>query len=123
MSTRRTTTPSSSSTEALDELPDSRLDELGIDKQTLIQQLDAMRESVGSDLPVDVWIDGDGLLRRLRMDLPFEGQHMSMVMDLDEYGVDVAVEAPPADQVTDLSSALGDLGDAVDNYGSVRPAA
>ena len=43
-----------------------------------------------------------------------------MVMDLDEYGVDVAVEAPPADQVTDLSSALGDLGDAVDNYGSDR---
>ena len=30
-----------------------------------------------------------------------------MVMDLDEYGVDVAVEAPPADQVTDMSSVLG----------------
>jgi hypothetical protein len=108
---------------ALDELPDARLEELGIDKQTLTQQLDAMRDSVGGDLPVDVWIDGDGLLRRLSMDMSFEGQHMSMVMDLDEYGVDVAVEAPPADQVTDLSSALGDLGAAVDNYGSEAPAA
>ena len=28
-----------------------------------------------------------------------------MVMDLDQYGVDVAVEAPPADQVADMSVA------------------
>ncbi len=111
---------------ALDQLPDSRLEQLGIDKQTLIRQLDAMRESVGGDLPVDVWIDGDGLAapaahgharRRART--------MSMVMDLDEYGVDVAVEAPPADQVTDMSSALGDLERRTwtSGYGSGRPAA
>ena len=71
-----------------------------------MQQLDATREAVGGDLPVDVWIDHDGLLRRLRIEPSVEGQKVSIVMDLDKYGVDVAVEAPPADQVSDMRSLL-----------------
>ena len=47
---------------------------------------------------------------------------MSMVMDLDEYGVDVAVEAPPADQVADMNAVLGGTSEnGSSGYGSVRP--
>ena len=107
---------------ALDQLPDSRLEQLGIDKATLVRQLDSMREAFGGDLPVDVWIDSVGLLRRLRMDASIDGEKMSMVMDLDEYGVDVAVEAPPADQVADMNAVLGGTSEnGSSGYGSGRP--
>jgi hypothetical protein len=44
------------------------------------------------------------------MDMGIEGLQMSLDMELYDYGVAVAVEAPPADQVSDLSSVLGGVG-------------
>jgi hypothetical protein len=68
-----------------------------------------MHGVVDSDMLVDVWIDSQGLMRRMRMDMSFAGQKMSVEIDLDQYGVAVDVAAPPADQVTDMGSVLGTM--------------
>ena len=68
-------------------------------------------EQVETDtLPVEVYIDDDGLLRRLALDLSMnvEGQQLSMKQTTDfyDFGVDVDVDAPPASQVFDLTKQL-----------------
>jgi hypothetical protein len=70
-----------------------------------------MQGLLGSEMPVDVWIDDDGLLRRMSMDMSVAGQTAHLQMEIWDYGVDVNVEAPPADQVGDMGSMLGDLGE------------
>ncbi len=70
-----------------------------------------VREMVGEfgDIPLDVWIDADGLLRRLEMAMSGDtlGQAMgagdeftaSMWYELYEYGSDIEITPPPADEV------------------------
>ena len=79
------------------------------------------------ELIFDVWIDGDGLIRRLSLDLgavmeelmgdPGETESDSIgdafaslfditnVLDFYDYGADITIEAPPADEI------VGDFGD------------
>ena len=71
--------------------------------------IDSMKEQYGiSELPMDVWIDADGLPRKLFYEISakVQGQNVksSMTMNLSDYGVDVNVQAPPSSQVTDLAS-------------------
>lgn len=50
------------------------------------------------ELVVDAWIDDNGLARRLR--IPFGGKDAPVsVVDLYDFGVDVDVQAPPADAI------------------------
>jgi hypothetical protein len=87
---------------------------------------DSVKELAGlfGNIPADVWIDGDGRLRRLSLQLDlsemFRGfgpsgstgaDHVVITetLDLYDFGTPVNVEAPPADQVTRMPS-LGDLG-------------
>jgi len=68
--------------------------------------------------PVDVWVDDSGYVRQVVMsyDQTVSGTTVStsMTMDMSDYGTDVTISAPPADQVFDatelatkgLSSAL-----------------
>jgi hypothetical protein len=58
--------------------------------------------------PVDVWVDGSGLMRQERLDvqIPSTSSRMTMVMDLSDFGVPVHVSAPPASQTTDLLKLL-----------------
>ena len=60
-------------------------------------------------LPLDTWVDGDGLVRRIDVDVPAgeSGATGNVTMDLFEFGVDVEIEPPPADQVTDVSELEG----------------
>jgi hypothetical protein len=60
------------------------------------------------DEPVDVWVDGGGLLRRetLHADMPALNGSMDFTMDLSDFGVAVNVTAPPASQTTDLLQLL-----------------
>lgn len=60
-------------------------------------------------MPFEVWIDGDGLVRRMvfrmesdggAMGMPFS---MEMTMDVTDYGHDFELELPPASDVTDLT--------------------
>jgi hypothetical protein len=69
-------------------------------------------------LPEDVWVGKDGLLRRLRADFSLTANnvplHLTMAMDLTDYGLSTTVTAPPADDTFDatsfLSTKLGSAG-------------
>ena len=64
-------------------------------------------------MPVEVWIDGDNLVRRMRQS--FEGAQMDAGVQVDmttttelyDFGTTVNVEEPPADQVVDFQDVLG----------------
>jgi hypothetical protein len=75
--------------------------------------IQALIEATGLDtVPVEAWIDGDGLIRR--MDLGYEDVEvgpgkkgdMSMSMELYDYGVAVDVGPPPSDQVMSFEELL-----------------
>ena len=74
----------------------------------LADQLRAQAEKVGmKSVGIDVWIDKDGLPRRLTEDMILgDTMTMHMSMDLYDWGQDVQVTPPPADQVTDLSALM-----------------
>jgi hypothetical protein len=82
------------------------------------RQVEAAFEQLGdAEVPVDVWVDGDGLPRRIRMDMGAELGPMvggkgpaTMTLDLFGYGEPVEIHVPPADQVTPASEVLPNLG-------------
>ena len=64
----------------------------------------------GSTIPADVWVDGDGLARRVKMqidesslfsiaDVKTKLPTIAVSMDLYDFGVPVHVEAPPAGEI------------------------
>lgn len=59
------------------------------------------------NIPEDVWIGSDGLLRRIKLSygLQHQGRSMQMEMSLDiyDYGVDVTIAAPPSNEVFDAT--------------------
>src|SRR5579884_193431 len=59
-------------------------------------------------LPVDVWVDSRGLLRRLTVSVDVgkapQGASMTMTLDFRDFGTPVDITAPPADQVFDATS-------------------
>lgn len=61
-----------------------------------------------TELPMDVWIDANGLPRELFYEISakVQGQNVksSMTMNLSDYGIAVNIQPPPASQVTDLAS-------------------
>jgi len=63
--------------------------------------------------PMDIWISDDGLVYKYvielvgeDLDLPPDEEFGSMVMEFEmyDYGEDIDIEPPPADQVTDLDT-------------------
>ncbi len=59
------------------------------------------------DVPVDVWLDGDGLVRKLQVEISAQQQEAgsaSVGFELWDYGDDVEIELPPADEVVDASA-------------------
>jgi hypothetical protein len=70
----------------------------------------AMKQIGMSTIPVDVWVDGKGLLRQeslsLTMGQGLQNATMKMTYDMHDFGQPVNVEVPPADQVFDALSAL-----------------
>jgi hypothetical protein len=85
--------------------------QLGDRAQQLVQGLIA--QGAPASIPVDVWVGDDGLVRKLTLDesLSAQGQSAEVKLDLElsDYGTDVNVAAPPADQTFDLTSMLGQL--------------
>jgi hypothetical protein len=77
-------------------------------REALRAQIEELERRTNTDEAlVDVWIDDDGLVRRqvLRYeDMRFAGQtgDVTLRMELYDFGVEVDVEAPPEDQVTDF---------------------
>jgi hypothetical protein len=58
------------------------------------------------EIPMDVWVDGDGLVRRVKMDWHPKGGSFVMSLDLFDFG-DVNVDVPSDSDTVDLSNMLG----------------
>ena len=56
---------------------------------------------------IDMWLDGKGLVRRMRSTSVGGQGSMSIAMDVLAYGVPVNVTPPPASQVADLGAMAG----------------
>jgi hypothetical protein len=93
---------------------DASLDQLELsDEQeaALRRAAEQLADQVGTKtIPVEVFVDADGRLRRLNMDLSMtvQGQRLALQQTVDYYdfGVEVDVDAPPAEQVYDLTNRL-----------------
>jgi hypothetical protein len=59
-------------------------------------------------IPVDVWVDGDDLVRRLEEHLPVSGNgKIDFAIDFYDFGTPVSITPPPAAQTLDLGKVLG----------------
>ena len=93
---------------------DASLDQLELsDEQeaALRRAAEQLADQVGTKtIPVEVFVDAAGRLRRLNMDLSttVQGQRFALEQTVDYYdfGVEVDVDAPPASQVHDLTKQL-----------------
>jgi len=63
---------------------------------------------------VDAWVDADQLVRKLELDYTPKvdpssttGAHTLLTMTFSDFGTDVSVEKPPADEVADASKVAG----------------
>ena len=76
-------------------------------RSTLTQAIEA---SGAKDVPVNAWIDSEGLLRRVRYSYGGPDQtgslSSSITVDFYDFGSTVEASPPPADQVTDLADIL-----------------
>ena len=76
--------------------------------QSLVQQMGA--QSGLTTIPVEVWLDADGLVRKLSFEFSAtqpgssERSDASIMFELWDYGKDVAIELPPASEVVDASA-------------------
>lgn len=74
-------------------------------------------------IPFEVWLDDDGLARRMKFFVDFSQMNlpedtaaqmpegsMDITMETYDFGTPVSVTAPPADQVTDMTSLAGSGG-------------
>lgn len=93
---------------------DAGVDELGMsaaEREQARKGMKLMLDQLGSaSVPFEVFIDEQGLLRRMSMDmsLTIEGEQLQMEMQMDYYdfGVAVDVQAPPAGSVLDITDQL-----------------
>jgi hypothetical protein len=70
--------------------------------------VETLRGRLGVEaIPVEIWVDADGLIRRLRHEVAFaaEGSSTTATTELYDFGIQVDAEAPPPGQV----AAIGDL--------------
>lgn len=79
----------------------------------------ALRRQLGPTLPMGVWLDDDGRIRRQQIDMTLkapaedgatdrassspQSAKVRTVMEFSDFGTDVKAEAPPSRQVTDLT--------------------
>lgn len=108
----------------------SKVDEVGSDTVRGVEtkhyaarlQLDKVADRVSTDaaralkqaaktlgtkeIPMDVWVDGDGLVRRVKMDWHPNGGSFVMLLDLFDFG-NVNINAPADSDTVDLSNMLG----------------
>ncbi|MEU1003039.1 hypothetical protein [Streptomyces tibetensis] len=81
---------------------------------------DSLRKQVGPTLPMDVWLDDEGRMRRQQLDMTVKTPEATRrsssgassapgkvtvrtVMDFTDFGTEVEADEPPAGQVTDMT--------------------
>ncbi|MEI7056736.1 DUF6612 family protein [Nocardioides sp. CCNWLW239] len=76
------------------------VDSAGLAKSLGAESTSGMPKTIDQD----IWVDGDGLLRKAEVAM---GDMGTVEMALSKLGEKVTIEAPPADQVTDMPSMTG----------------
>lgn len=77
------------------------------DKQTADSIKQLLKSSDGTSMPVDVWIDRAGRVRRESVKYNAAGVGIDMTIEYSRFGVSVDTAPPPADQVIDAGALLG----------------
>lgn len=85
---------------------------LGTDSDVVEAMQRQIDQAGVAQVPVDVWIDGKNRPVKIVLDMKIKDQSVTMTMTYSDFGVPVNIVAPPADQVGDSSSILGQLGSA-----------
>lgn len=88
--------------------------ELTVDSAKIAQEMGSdLPGGAKADLPdsltYDLWLDEEDRISKMTMDIPVAGTESSVDMTVSDWGEDVSIEAPPADEVTDMPD-LGSLG-------------
>lgn len=61
-----------------------------------------------TEIPIEVWIDEDGLTRRVRYEQTLgDGTTMDLTQEYFDFGVEVDVEPPPDEDVLDIADLVG----------------
>lgn len=93
---------------------EEEVDGRDLDHYELTMDVATAFEAIGVDLPpaamkelpesltYDVWLDEEDRFGKMSMEMPVQGQSMTTEMTADDWGTDVSIEAPPADQVTEM---------------------
>ncbi|MBR8639747.1 hypothetical protein KEF29_11655 [Streptomyces tuirus] len=88
---------------------------------------DTLRQQVGPTLPMDVWLDDEGRMRRQQIDMTLEAAPSTQrssgdassspgkvtvrtLIEFTDFGTEVEADAPPAGQVTDMTGEALDQG-------------
>ncbi|MCW2774284.1 MAG: hypothetical protein JWN91_2610 [Nocardioides sp.] len=83
-----------------------------VDPSVLLEAMGPEASSGASTLPksldYDIWLDEDNRVNKLSFTL---GKLGTLEMTLSDFGKDVTIEAPPADQVTDMPDMFSSPGD------------
>jgi hypothetical protein len=83
-----------------------------------LEDLEQFGALPGGELPIDLWVSDDGLVRKLQMVYAGDGlelspeqtfESMTITMEVTSYNMPIVVEAPPAGEVTDVSDIAGDM--------------
>jgi hypothetical protein len=92
---------------------EENLDKASPAMRASLQKAIDLMQSTRDPVVADVWIDAQGMTRRLEMRMPFNiaatlgNVTMKMTMELYDFGTTLDVQAPPASQTTDLSQFAG----------------
>ena len=82
------------------------------------KSLDTLKTKFGlTTIPVEVWVDGDGRVRKLSETIDMskatgaaaaaaQAGAVNLTMEIYDYGTSVHIDAPPPDQVADITNAL-----------------
>jgi hypothetical protein len=80
------------------------------DREELRTALAELKKAVGGTIPIDVWVDADDLVRRLKgdVDVSLEGERLGVGFDVEYYdfGTDVDVDIPDDADVVDIEELL-----------------
>jgi hypothetical protein len=71
---------------------------------------------LSQDWAVDVWVDADGRVRKMEIGIDGAAMSMHMSFEFSDFGADIDLSAPPADDVVDFAQVFGNLG-----LGTPRP--
>ncbi len=79
-----------------------------VDSQAMLDEIDlegAEAAQLPEEITYELWFTEDGLYRQMEVDMGAVAGEM--LMRFENWGTDVEIEAPPADEVTDMSELTG----------------